>query len=105
MLFNEKDVLTLGEIEQSTSIIAQHLSPSLLSLCKTHDLLRKQNKNVKFDNLNETFSLNLNWSSQLLKIKTAPNEAQIKLFAPKDNDAVNEGAVLNGVHKERIMIL
>jgi hypothetical protein len=63
MLFNEKDVLTLGEIEQSTSIIAQYLSPSLLSLCKTHDLLRKQNKNVKFDNLNETFSLNLNWSS------------------------------------------
>ena len=85
MLYNIKDVYTLGEIEQQTKIDAQHLSPSLLALCRSHNLLKKENKNPLFDNLNETFAINLGWTSQLLKVNTAPNAKQIQLFVPKES--------------------
>lgn len=70
MLFNNKTILTLGQIKSETNIPDMELRRHLISLCTSrHRILRKGSKGKHISGDNDTFTLNNSYKSQFKRVK------------------------------------
>ncbi len=70
MLFNDNNVLTLGQIKAETNIPDMELRRHLISLCTSrHRILRKGSKGKHISGDNDTFTLNNSYKSQFKRVK------------------------------------
>jgi cullin 3 len=70
LLFNNKDVLTLGQIRSETHIPDQELRRHLISLCTPkHRILKKGSKGKGISSDDDTFAFNVDYASKLKRVR------------------------------------
>lgn len=101
--YNENDVMSYSDLHKRTLVPTKQLNGCLFALCKPNvNLLTKQKKNSKFDDPNETFTLNLNWKNASIKVKLVPVASAKKSV---DQDKGESEKLAAGVLKERTCVV
>jgi hypothetical protein len=85
--FNDKDVLTLGEIFEITGIdpAVIAIKDHLMKLCNPKSgILKKGEKKPTFDNLNEKYTLKTDYKNPAIKCAFVPSKTPMMMVKEGD---------------------